>query len=50
MHLLADPDRRAAMGASGRAWVTERFDQSVVWEALAAVIEPGGGTDEEAAS
>jgi phosphatidylinositol alpha-1,6-mannosyltransferase len=35
VELLADPDRRARMGAAARAWVVERFD----WESLSRQAE-----------
>lgn len=39
--LATDPQRTAAMGAAGRAWVTEAFDQHRLWSRLAAVYRDG---------
>jgi glycosyltransferase involved in cell wall biosynthesis len=33
--LLDDPDRRRAMGAAGREWVSRTFDQRRLWEEVA---------------
>lgn len=32
--LVDDPARRHRMGAAGRNWVRDRFDQQMIWEAL----------------
>jgi glycosyltransferase involved in cell wall biosynthesis len=50
VQLLDDPELRSRMGSAGRAWVTERFDQSVVWGALADVIGANDISDAEAPS
>ncbi len=44
--LLADPDRAAAMGAAGRAWVQERWgwrERAQTLARLCALFPPGGG-------
>ncbi|MHC5075152.1 MAG: glycosyltransferase family 4 protein [Planctomycetota bacterium] len=37
--LIDNPDRRIQMGKSGREWVVENFDRSVVWKRLIDVYE-----------
>ncbi|MGB9345920.1 MAG: hypothetical protein WCA90_07785, partial [Ilumatobacteraceae bacterium] len=32
--LVADRERRPAMGAAGSAWVAERFDRAALWTGL----------------
>jgi len=39
--LAGDPQRAAAMGAAGQAWVAEAFDQQRLWARLAAVYRDG---------
>jgi glycosyltransferase involved in cell wall biosynthesis len=38
--LLADPDRRIALGRAGRRWVGETFRQDRLWDALAELSRP----------